>query len=79
MNYFILYFNEKDPIKKILYENLMSIKERLVYLETKECRQNMLSELRLQKIKYATEMFRNLLKRKEELDYYIQIKIDDDN
>ena len=79
MNYLMLYNNETDPLKKLVYENLISIKQLLVYLETKECRQNIDKELRLRKVKYATEMFRSLLKRKEELNSPIKIIVDRDS
>jgi len=74
-----MYFNEPDTNKKIVYQNIMCIKKKLVYLETKECRQNTDNELRLRQLKYATEMFRRLLKKKEEFENPTKIIVNRDN
>ena len=64
-------------------EEILIIKRRLVYLETPECRQTMDKNMIQLSIKYATDQFRKLLKKKEysnsKSNLYIKIPPQDDD
>ena len=47
-----------------LNETIKKLKETLVYLETRVCRENMKEETRRAEVKRVTELFRNALMQK---------------